>query len=416
MLPIGLSTSLDPTALSRLRAIDRVDLLVGIPCFENEATIAGVIEAVDRGLAEHFRDRRAVIIVSDGGSSDRTREAAAAARSASERVVLEYVGPPGKGSAVRAVLEAAGLLGASACALFDADLRSITPTWVDRLLGPVTRDGFDFVAPRYVRHTHDGTITNSLAYPLTTALYGVRIRQPIGGEFGLSGELAGNLSGQDVWDTDVARFGIDIWMTTSAIVGPYRVCQSNLGAKVHDPKDPGADLGPMFRQVVGSTFALAGRHHRRWAEVRTVETPATFGERSDEAAEPVAVSVERLEDAFRTEAGELGDLWGRMLSAEALAAVDRALTAVVGIEDDAWFTIVYDALVAYHAGEVGPERVLDALIPLYYARTAGFVKRTLETTPAEAEAIVEESVDAAVARKPWLVRRWSERGLPASTT
>lgn len=85
--------------------------------------------------------------------------------------------------------------------------------------------------PYYLRHKYDGTITNSLAYPLTRALYGQRIRQPIGGEFGFSGALAAHYLDQHVWESEVARFGIDIWMTTEAIACGARVCQSFLGAK-----------------------------------------------------------------------------------------------------------------------------------------------------------------------------------------
>ena len=54
------------------------------------------------------------------------------------------------------------------------------------------------------------------------------------------------------YETDVARFGIDIWMTTTALVGGFRVCQSFLGAKIHDAKDPGADLTAMLVQVTGA--------------------------------------------------------------------------------------------------------------------------------------------------------------------
>ncbi len=49
-------------------------------------------------------------------------------------------------------------------------------------------------------------------------------------------------------------------MTTTAITGGFAVCQTRLGAKVHDPKDPGADLGPMFSQVVGTILRLTDRH------------------------------------------------------------------------------------------------------------------------------------------------------------
>jgi hypothetical protein len=406
MLPNRVASSLDPAAHRRLNEIADADLLVGIPCFQNEATIGGVIDAVDTGLRRHFPDLRGVICASDGGSTDATRDVAARTDGSLDRAVFEYRGTAGKGSAVRAILEAADRLGVRVCALVDADLRSITPLWVDRLIGPVVRDGFDYVAPLYVRHKHDATITNAVAYPLTTALYGVRIRQPIGGEFGLSGELARRLAEQDVWETDVARFGIDIWMTTSAVVGRYRVCQAVLGAKVHDPKDPGADLGPMFRQVVGSLFSLAGRHRDRWAEVGRTEVPPTFGERTENEAEPVAVSVARLETGFR-EGSRHDDLWRRTLSPEALAEVERAATSSVGLDDDAWFTILYDYLVAYHRGDTDAGELLDSLIPLYYARTAGFVDRTADATDDEADAMVEKAVDSAVARKPYLVGLWS---------
>ena len=57
-------------------------------------------------------------------------------------------------------------------------------------------------------------------------------------------------------------------MTTSALTGGFAVCQTRLGAKVHDPKDPGADLGPMFRQVVGTILRLAVAHPDAWLDVR----------------------------------------------------------------------------------------------------------------------------------------------------
>ena len=65
-----------------------------------------------------------------------------------------------------------------------------------------------------MRHKHDGTITNAVAYPLTAALYGQRIRQPIGGDFCISGDVARSYAESEDWDGDVCRFGVDVWMTT----------------------------------------------------------------------------------------------------------------------------------------------------------------------------------------------------------
>ena len=222
---------------SALARIGHADVLVGIPCFNSARTIGHVVTAVEVGLRTHFPDLRATVLLSDGGSSDDTIGAALAAGGRDvvdrclvdgsspepEKVGFVYRGIPGKGSAFRAIFESAGVLGARACAVVDSDLRSITPSWVHRLVSPVARLGYDFVAPVYERHRFDGTITNSIAYPLTTALYGTRLRQPIGGDFGFSGRLAAEYASRHVWDTDVARFGVDIWMTTVAVVEGHRI-------------------------------------------------------------------------------------------------------------------------------------------------------------------------------------------------
>src|SRR5437899_2097899 len=103
------------------------------------------------------------------------------------------------------------------------------------------------------------------------------VRQPIGGDFGVSGDLVRHYLELDDWTDDISRFGIDIWMTTSALTGGFAVCQARLGAKVHDPKDPGADLGPMFRQVVGTILRLAATHPSHWLSIRGSHDIPAYG-------------------------------------------------------------------------------------------------------------------------------------------
>jgi len=288
------------------------DIVVGVPSYNNEKTIGHVIRAVETGLAKYFPDHRAVIVNSDGGSRDGTPDVVRSvtrdvdavflshAAYAAHRISIPYDGIPGKGSAIRAILERAVALNAKACCVVDADLRSITPEWVELLLSPVLKKEFDFVAPLYSRHKYDGTITNSIVYPMTRTLYGPRIRQPIGGEFGFSGRLAAFYLSQEVWESQVARFGIDIWMTTEAVAGEFRVCQTFLGAKIHDPKDPAADLSAMLVQVVVTLFNLVERHAERWKAVRESVDVPTFGFRYHVGLEPVRVGTERMLDIFRT--------------------------------------------------------------------------------------------------------------------
>ncbi len=66
-------------------------------------------------------------------------------------------------------------------------------------------------------------------------------------------------------------------MTTSALTGGFAVCQARLGSKVHDPKDPGSDLGPMFRQVVGTILRLAVRNADRWLAIHGSHDVPAYG-------------------------------------------------------------------------------------------------------------------------------------------
>ncbi len=258
--------------------------MVGIPSFKNAATIGYVVRAAQAGLVQYFPDLRPVLVNSDAGSPDGTGRVVVETEPPDyveqillvrptnklSRVSLTYPeidGVGGKGAALRTIFEIAAALEVQALVVVDSDLRSIIPEWIELLAGPIVKGGYDYVAPLYARYKYDGTITNTVTYPLTRALYGNRIRQPIGGDFGVSGDLVQHYLELDDWTEDISRFGIDIWMTTSALTGGFAVCQARLGAKVHDPKDPGADLGPMFRQVVGTILRLAASHPENWLPI-----------------------------------------------------------------------------------------------------------------------------------------------------
>src|SRR5579863_2673687 len=325
-------------------AIGSADIVIGIPSYNNARTIGHVVQAANAGLNKYFPQYTGVVINSDGGSTDNTREAVLSARvedghlmlistpmAPAHRLSVPYHGIPGKGSAFRLIFQLADALHAKACAVVDSDLRSITPEWIDLLLRPILFAGFDFVAPYYHRHKYDGTITNSIVYPLTRALYGRRVRQPIGGEFGIAARLIARYLERDDWETDVARYGIDIWMTTIAMAEGFRVCQSFLGAKLHDAKDPSSDLTAMLQQVVGSVFMLMEEYESVWRG-RTGSQPAElFGFRFDVGLDPVDVNVERMIRGFRKGCEELEEVWQLALQPETYAQV-RSLAA--GLSDN----------------------------------------------------------------------------------
>jgi glycosyltransferase involved in cell wall biosynthesis len=412
---------LDPATDARVSEIGAVDLLVGIPSFNNHATIGHVTHAVLAGFAKYFPEARAVCVNSDGGSTDGTPEVVAGVELASAQTLLvrhelgpvhkiltPYHGIPGKGSAFRTIFEIARRLGAKACAVVDSDLRSITPEWIELLLGPVLHQGFDYVSPLYLRHKYDGTITNSIVYPLTRALYGHDLRQPIGGDFGFSGALAAHYLSKPVWETNVARFGIDIWMTTTAVADLFKVSQAFLGAKIHDAKDPGADLAGMLIQVVSSVFDLMETYEARWPTVGAPQAVPLFGFPHGVGLEPVRVNVERMLANFRQAARDLAEVWAECLEPATLRDIVALARSPDPFRypDELWVRTVFDFAVGYHRRVLPPDQLLRSLVPLYLGRTASFVLETAEATAEEVEAIIVRLADTFVSEKPYLVSRW----------
>ncbi|MDQ6682388.1 MAG: glycosyl transferase family 2 [Chloroflexota bacterium] len=398
--------------------------MVGIPSFGNAETIGYVVRAATAGMVQYFPDLKPVLVNSDGGSPDDTPGVAVSTESPDyiekiilvsprhrlRRISVTYQGTSGKGTAVRALLEIARELNVKAMVMVDSDLRSIVPEWVELLVGPILKGGYDFVTPLYARYKWDGTITNQIAYPLTRALYGRRIRQPIGGDFGVSGDLVQRYLELPSFDELTARFGIDIWMTHSAINEGFAVCQARLGAKIHDAKDPASDLGPMFRQVVGTLFGLAGHYQDRWLRVRGSHPIPEYGFERVVAPEPIDVSHAKLLDGFETARVAMRDAWAEMLAPEQLDRLD-ALEISGQAPDflfpaELWVRCLYDTLVAYQRPGADHERILAALTPIYFGRTAGFITETLEMSTDQAERVIDGQARQFEELKPYLVDRW----------
>ncbi|MFC2088395.1 glycosyl transferase family 2 [Calditrichota bacterium] len=408
----------------KIKELKEVDILVGIPSYNNARTIPHVVKAVNAGLAKYFPKAKSVLVNSDGGSKDNTTDLVQNTSVDNldmilvdhpvylvNKIVTPYHGIPGKGSAFRTIFKIAEQLNAKACCVVDSDLRSITPEWMELLIDPVLDKGFDYVAPLYSRHKFDGTITNSIVYPMTRALYGKRIRQPIGGDFGFSGKLASHYLTKNVWESDVARYGIDIWMTTTAIGDGFKVCQSYLGAKIHDAKDPGADLTAMYTQVVSSLFSFMEAYANSWHQVNESEEIPTFGFRFEVGLEPINVNIERMINNYRLGIEAFNSFMKAVLPEEEwnqLRNLTKKDSAEFHLSDELWVKIVYNfALAFYH--RVWPiEQLMKSMIPIYLGRTASFVIENLNSSVEEVEKKIDNLCMEFENQKPFLLENWNK--------
>ena len=395
--------------------IKKAEVVVCIPSYKEADSISYPVIQADKGLDKYFQENDSVIINCDNNSPDGTKQVFLDTPTKAPKIYLSTdPGVKGKGNNFRNLFQKIVDLEAKAVVVVDADLKSITPEWIKHLGEPLF-EGFSYVAPLYVRHKYDGTITNGIAYPMTRALYGRRVRQPIGGDFGFSGDLADVYLKSKTWSQAVANFGIDIWMTTLAINQKVQVCQAFMGRpKIHRTKDPGSDLGPMFRQVVGTIFAMMKEFESFWTKVKYSRPTAIYGFGLGEVEMPpkVDVDTDNLLHQFHTGFDKFSHIWKEILTAD----VYRKLHEIKGLKEiefnfptDLWARLLFDTAVSYGDVSVEPDEIMDSLIPLYFGRTLSFVKRTKKMSIKQAEDAIENDCETFEMTKPYLLQRWKKR-------
>jgi len=409
----------------RLGTIGTADIVVGIPTFNNAATIGEVMSAAQAGLYNSFNSARTVIVQIDTTGTDAARDIEPATAESNGRPQVLQVPPldgampitapqyvrPAKGTGCRTVFEVARRLRAKACGIVDADAGSPAADAIARLVKPIVQDSYDFVAPVYTRAPFSGTITSAIAYPLTRALFGKRVRQPLAGDFACSARLIDRFLALDAWRGDVARMGIDFWVTTQALTAGARLCQVYLGSRGSSTVEPSSalDLRDALPSVLGSLFTTVERTEAIWQKIRGSESVDAFGvpELTEDDHQPFDVA--QCLEAFRLGVRNLHEIWSVALpptSLHSLRKLARVADADFRVPDELWARIVYDFALAFHQRRLGREHLLNAFTPLFWAWIASFVKQAAGLGAQH----IEERIDALSMQfeteKPYLISRW----------
>jgi glucosylglycerate synthase len=410
--------------LRQLIDVGEADVLVGVPTYNNAATVGQVVQTIRAGLLKYFPRERAVIVNADGGSRDQTPDLV---RGASindlqhstdlnalrtlHSISAEYAGGPATGTALRTILASAELLRVSACAVVSPESTTIEPEWIERLLRPVYQGKFDFVTPLYRRHKFDGLLMRNLVYPMTRAFYGKQVREPYAAEFSFSGQLASHFLGQEIWTQEVGHTGTEIALTISAITGGFRLAQSFLGVKPHvDAR--AADLVAAMRQTVGALFWSLEPNFPVWSAKSDSQPIPTLGSGQEVTLEPLRINRKRLFSMFRSGVAELEPVLKSILSPptltelQTISALDEA-DFLFG--DELWARTVYEFAASYHKAVISRDHVVQALAPLYRGRAFTFLVENREASGEQVEQNVEEFCMTCERLKPSLVELWNGR-------
>ena len=387
----------------------RAEIVVGVhgsPSADASDTVrAG--HRIGRQLGAAYPGRRAVVLLLSDGAAENAQPLPVDPRAPAPEVPLRPWRHPGQ-SALEAVLRAAESLEASACALVAAEGDDAPAEAVHHLVRPVLEDGLDLACPCYATHRYEGVLTTGLVYPLTRALYGKRLRQPLGHELALSRRAVTHLLGE-AWHADAARAGERIWLVTALLAGDFQVGQACLGARPPRLADAGADLAVSLAQVVGLLFHEARLHAPAWQRLKGSRPVRTYGELASPPGEPGQPQVGPMIAAFQLGYQELQRLWGAVLPPQTLLALKRLSQAPeesFSLDDALWARVVYDFAVGYHLATMDRALLLRSMTPLYLAWAAGFVREVRELSAAGVEERCERLCRGFEVAKPYLISRW----------
>ena len=392
--------------------VERADLVVGLSSHNSAEHIALPTVEAAKGLLDHFADKNAVIITCDNHSEDGTKERFLQTPTDIPKIYLST--PPGvvgRGYNLRNLTAKAVELQAQAVIVLDAEVESITSMWIKNLGEPIFA-GFGFVAPLYVRHKYDGAMANAIVYPLTRALYGRRVRQPIGGDFAFATDIAESYLNHPSWNDRVGQFGVDIWLTTLAICHGVPICQSFVGKpKVYQNNGNAVIFDPTFSQVVGTTLDLMIHFQDFWGRVKWSKPTAIygFGMGEVETPTPLEISQDELHQAFVEGFAQYQDLWETFLENNIynkLGEIKELPLAHFSFPSEIWARILYSYSIAYKNEVVDREALLQSLVPLFVGKTVSFIKKTERMSIQQAEEYLENECMIFEEAKPYLLSKW----------
>lgn len=366
--------------LKKLARHKTIDVVVGIPFYNEKETLAQVVTTAVQGLSPFLNVKPFIVCVGDPAGSEALASLEGLKLEVPHMEFLMPEGVNGRGFSIRAILEIARELAADVV-LLEADLRrkgdqGFKPSWLERLYFPLLHD-YDLISGCFRRHYFEDPTGSLFVGPMLETFFGLKLRDPLSGVYGISRRLVEDYcTDLDWWYGGVGGFGVDTWLLTQAVVWNKKICEVSLGAKIGPPGL--SKRSYVFKQVARSLFHCIKANEDYWLKSQLIlKQPDLYGLEERDRAPEFICSLEDIIAGFTLGFDQYSSLMSHVLPEKAYEVVERA--AVDPRPDfrfsaELWTVVIHHFLQAYVFDDsLKAEDIMEGLRILYDGRIAAFI-------------------------------------------
>lgn len=355
----------------------KYDIIVGIPTYNEADSISNTVLKIDRSLIKYFPKYKVLIVNVDSQSPDGTSHVFSNSKTKTEKVSIS-VNKRGKGANIFELLEISKKLHAKYVATIDADITTITEKWPKLLLDPIVKNRADFVAPIYTRNRYEGNTTNHFCLPLLYAWFGRKINQPIGGDFAFNRNFIDYIITQQK-NNDSFLYGIDIFLSTHALGGGFRIKEKYLGRKIHKPSFE--KIIPMFQQVAATMLFVLPKYKNKGSIPKLGATAEHKARIDSFIRKPELTKIETLKQYAVQELRKLPKRDIQKYLGLGTSDMTRIRNSGPLISENEWLRILSHVLKYIHSNKVSEKVAIDiasTISPFFFLRTLKYFEELNE--------------------------------------
>jgi hypothetical protein len=305
----------------------------------------------------------------------------------------------------QSVFAAAEKLQARGCCIIASKLEAATPPWAWRIAQPLFDSQADLVLPHYARRKFEGLLNASILAPMMRALYGKRVYNPMGPDFGVSQRLFQKMLAARATGDQLNSLAS---LTPTALSQNLQIVEVNFGTRVYAPTN-WSSMSSVLADVLSPAFVDMERNAAFWQRTRFSVPLPVVGELFDFDQDSPDLDTRAMVESFQLGNRELQEIWGLVLPPSSLfelRKLSRLPVEQFRLPDELWVRIVYDFALAHRLRTISRDHLLRSMTPLYLGWVASYA-HDLTLAGAMSPARRLETLSLAYeAGKSYLVSRW----------